>query len=353
MTLINQRLRAPLLLASGLLLAGSLMGGCGGEATGPDDLDDVGLDEDGLGTRSEELTAAHLLTPVLTCMDQLGTNSYRAHFGYVNASSRSVRVPIGLLNFFVPLPKGQGQPIDFAPGSHPDTFTVNFSTRDGWDRLAWWLQGRRALATRNTPLCVAPPPQCAANADCDDDNPCSADTCSSGSCQHGPATPGTSCAHGNVCNASGQCVECLSAAECDDDSPCTTDSCTSGLCAHGSASSGTACGHGGSCDGAGTCLPPACSVAADCDDDDPCTTDACAGSSCSNGPAPAGVSCAHGNVCNGAGDCVACLSAADCDDDNPCTTDLCTGAACGHGSAPTTTPCGHGSFCNGAGACSP
>jgi len=343
MTSTNQYLRASFSLGGGLLLAGLLVGGCAGEATGGPD------DEQTLESSSEDLVS-NPLTPVLSCMDRVATNTYKAHFGYTNSSARSVRVPIGALNFFVPLPKGQGQPIDFAPGNHPDVFTVSFSTRDGWDRLAWWLSGRRALATKNTPICA--PPQCALNDDCDDDNPCTTDSCASGHCTNLPGSAGTTCAHANVCNAAGQCVECLSGAQCDDDNPCTSDLCSSGHCAHGSASGTISCGHGGTCSG-GSCVPPACTTSDDCDDDNPCTADSCASSACSNPPGPAGVGCAHGNVCNASGACVQCLTATQCDDDNPCTTDACSSGTCSHGSAPSTTACGHGGLCNGAGACSP
>src|SRR5688572_3092289 len=108
MTSTNQYLRASFLLAGSLLLGGPLVvSGCGGEAAGPEPLDEQAFD-----TLSEDLVSSPL-TPVLTCMDNLGNNSYRAHFGYRNSSARSVSVPIGLLNFFVPLPKGQGQPTSF------------------------------------------------------------------------------------------------------------------------------------------------------------------------------------------------------------------------------------------------
>ena len=108
MTSTNQYVRVSCLLAGALSLGGLLVGGCGGEATGLDDLNEANLE-----TSSDDLVSSPL-TPLLTCMDDLGHNNFRAHFGYKNDSSKSVRVPIGTLNFFVPLPANQGQPIDFA-----------------------------------------------------------------------------------------------------------------------------------------------------------------------------------------------------------------------------------------------
>ena len=119
MTSTNQYVRVSCLLAGALSLGGLLVGGCGGEATGLDDLNEANLE-----TSSDDLVSSPL-TPLLTCMEDLGHNNFRAHFGYKNDSSRSVRVPIGTLNFFVPLPANQGQPIDFAAGNHPDVFKVN------------------------------------------------------------------------------------------------------------------------------------------------------------------------------------------------------------------------------------
>jgi hypothetical protein len=347
MTSTNQCLRASFVLAAGLLLGGLLVGGCGGEASDSDDLDDVKLE-----SSSEDLVS-NPLTPVLTCMDKVATNTYKAHFGYNNTSARSVQVPIGALNFFVPLPKGQGQPTSFEPGNHPDVFTVNFSTRDGWDRLAWWLSGRRALATRTTPICAPPPPQCTANSDCDDADPCTTNTCTSGRCVTAPAPARAACGHAGLCNGSGLCVQCLIGNDCDDAKACTTDLCMSGLCSHGSTPAGSSCGHAGVCDGAGSCQPPACLLDSDCDDGDTCTSDVCASGACNHPPAPARTACGHAGLCDGAGLCLQCLTGTDCDDAKVCTTDLCVSGLCSHGSTPAGSDCGHSGHCDGAGLCQP
>jgi hypothetical protein len=347
MTSKNHYLRASLLLAGGLAMAGLVLGACGGEATGPEDE----LGDATLASGSEELVS-NPLTPLLTCMDNLGGNKYKAHFGYNNTSSKSVRVPVGLLNFFVPLPQNQGQPIDFAAGNHPDVFKVTFSTKDGWDRLAWWLSGRRALATQRTPLCAPPPPQCTSNTDCDDDNPCTTNTCSSGHCVTAPAPPRTACGHAGLCDNAGACVSCLTASDCDDTKACTNDVCTAGACTHPPTPLGTPCGHQGQCDGAGLCGAPACVIDTDCDDGDSCTTDSCGtGGVCGHTPAPPRTACGHAGLCDNTGLCVSCLTAADCDDAKVCTEDVCTAGACTHPPTSAGTTCGHAGHCDGAGLC--
>ncbi len=341
----KQRLRRPALLAGALAMAAGLIGGCGGQAEA--ELADPGDVE----TLSQDLNLSPL-SPKLECIENLGSGFYRAHFGYDNTAKKSLTVPIGALNFFVPRPLDQGQPRTFSPGRHKDVFSVRFNGRDGWNRLAWWLGAQRALATQHAPTCAPPPPECASAADCDDDSPCTAEACTLGKCVF-PASPaGTACGHDDFCNGAGQCVECLGAADCDDDSPCTSDVCSAGSCAHPGAPAGTVCGHGGACDGAGTCNPPACFEVADCDDDDPCSSElACTAGICSYGSSSAGTPCGHGDVCNGAGSCVECLVGTDCDDDLPCTSDVCTAGTCSHPPAANGTSCGHSGTCS-AGVCS-
>lgn len=195
----NSCLRAPLASVTiRLLTAGFLLGACSGADETPSDPDGLSFE-----SRSDDLIH-NPLKPLLTCMDDLGGGSYRAHFGYSNESSRTLKLNVGLLNFFVPLPANQGQPTSFTPGEHLDVFSVTFSIDQGWNRLAWWLAGRRALATRHTPLCA--PPECVVADDCDDEDPCTSDACASGSCAHAPAPAGTACGHGGACDGTGACV---------------------------------------------------------------------------------------------------------------------------------------------------
>ena len=350
MTVTNRNLRAPTRVVASCVLALAVVGGCGNEAEQPIAPDGSGEPEAiELGSLSQELNLSPL-TPVLTCMDALGGNAYRAHFGFVNTSTRTLKVPVGLLNFFVPLPLNQGQPTVFAPGQHPDVFSVDFSVNDGWNRLAWWLGARRALATKVTPLCPQAP-ECTAEAECDDEDPCTDQACVSGSCSRPPAPAGTECGHAGVCDGAGECVECVTDAGCDDDFPCTNDVCSNGECQYPPAASGTACGHSGSCDGAGTCVPPQCSADEECDDDDPCTTEVCNATTCVYSASAPGISCGHGGVCDGLGECVECISAAECEDELPCTEDVCAAGSCSHPPAGSGTSCGHNGTCDGLGNC--
>jgi len=101
--------------------------------------------------------------------------------------------------------------------------------------------------------------ECAADLDCDDDNPCTTEVCVRGKCVYSsnslPCDDGRFCTAvdtcrdgkcigtGNPCASEenpfcdellGHCVECLRHVDCDDGHPCTTDRCdtTVGICLH-------------------------------------------------------------------------------------------------------------------------
>lgn len=122
-------------------------------------------------------------------------------------------------------------------------------------------------------ICTQPPP-CTGNSDCDDGNVCNgSETCtSSGTCVDGPVPPdGSLCnTNGNVCLAEA-CVppgSCNSNADCDDTNPCTNDTCNSGSCQNANVADFTQCGSSGNirlCR-SGACLPLTCQNDADCDD---------------------------------------------------------------------------------------
>jgi hypothetical protein len=134
-------------------------------------------------------------------------------------------------------------------------------------------EGKRVCGPLGLSLCDAPNPaaescngeddDCDGDFDegtCDDDNPCSEDSCHpTEGCNH-KLLNGTECMDGNPCTAADHCVEgaCVGTPViCNDDNPCTDDQ----------------------CDGAGGCLfaPNTDS----CDDDNPCTlADACKNSTC-------------------------------------------------------------------------
>ena len=128
---------------------------------------------------------------------------------------------------------------------------------------------------------------CTTDAECDDANPCTADTCVAGGCSSAVIPGCTACAtdvdctdDGNACTleqcVAGACVttsdptcaaSCTVDGDCSDGDPCTLDSCNAGTCA---AMADSTCG--------------ACTVDADCNDGDACTTDTCVAGACVAGP---------------------------------------------------------------------
>ena len=124
---------------------------------------------------------------------------------------------------------------------------------------------------------------CVSDADCDDTNACTTDTCVAGGCTSAvdPA-----------------CTTCAVDADCTDDgNACTLEQCVAGACA--------------------TTADPTCATActldSDCNDSDPCTTDSCNAGSCVAMADPT---------------CGACTADADCNDGDACTTDTCVDGAC-------------------------
>jgi uncharacterized repeat protein (TIGR01451 family) len=104
-------------------------------------------------------------------------------------------------------------------------------------------------ATLTVNLAPAGCAACASDADCDDANACTADTCVAGACSS---------------SADPSCAPCAADADCaDDGNPCTTTTCTAGACT--------------------TVADPSCTTCAtdaECDDHDACTSDACVAGMC-------------------------------------------------------------------------
>jgi hypothetical protein len=150
-------------------------------------------------------------------------------------------------------------------------------------------------------------PACTSDAQCDDKDPCTSDTCSAGSCQN---TAVSGC--------------CTQDSQCDDKDPCTSDACTGNKCKS-------------------TPIPGCCESDADCDDGNSCTTDGCSGSQCQNTPiagcCKSDADCADSDACTvdtcdvATGLCAntatqgCCTQDAQCDDGDPCTTDSCDTAS--------------------------
>jgi hypothetical protein len=176
--------------------------------------------------------------------------------------------------------------------------------------------------------------RCTTDAECDDQNVCTADVCNPQTgCQNTRLPDGTLCGNQDVCTGtetcqSGTCVQ-DPPPNCDDNNPCTTDSCdpTNG-CQHASLTDGTPCGEQNVCTGAETCQSGLCVQDAPltCDDDNPCTTDSCDPlNGCQYNALADGFECGLCRMCqNGT-----CVDAPDCDtEDEP------NGCSCGTQSGP-------------------
>jgi cysteine-rich repeat protein len=137
---------------------------------------------------------------------------------------------------------------------------------------------------------------------CDDGRFCTAvDVCSAGLC----VGTGSPCEEGENCNeGTDECADCLSAADCDDDDPCSVESCADGACGYADAADGTDCADGTFCDGVETCQAGACVAPGN-----PCdpVTERCVEAEaacvllCGNGLLDAGEECDDGNGDDGDG----------------------------------------------------
>jgi hypothetical protein len=183
---------------------------------------------------------------------------------------------------------------------------------------------------------VVPKETCFSDADCDDGNPCTVETCVAelGQCKREVVPDGTSCQDADPCTEGNVCRGglCGAPVSCDDGDACTTDTCdpASGRCLNRPA-----------CDDGNPCTRDSCDpqsgacrndpdFGAACDDGDRCTVqDLCA-------PSPTGataicrgtpLSCDDGNACSfdrcdpDTGQCK--HQDAACNDGNACTFDFC------------------------------
>jgi hypothetical protein len=182
-----------------------------------------------------------------------------------------------------------------------------------------------------------------ATKNCDDGNVCTVDLCdaATGTCVTKPVdTPcddNNACTSGDVCKG-GACSG--KAKTCDDNDPCTDDTCVAdGGCKQ--IPNTDACDDGNACTTGDKCSTEGCQgKPTDCDDKNDCTNDTCdAKAGCKH--AAQQTACDDGNACTQADVCGAsgCAGkAVDCDDKNPCTDDKCD-AKSGCKSAPNTVPC--------------
>jgi hypothetical protein len=145
-----------------------------------------------------------------------------------------------------------------------------------------------------------PYPECCKDTDCDDDNPCTVDTCVGSQCEHESDPAAAGC--------------CASDADCDDGDLSTSDACESFRCQH-------------------SCQESCCWISEDCDDGNPCTCDHCEFGVCYHSLEP-GLDpfCAPPPA-----EC--CASAQDCDDADACTLDACDAGSCMHSAQPWLPGC--------------
>ena len=119
----------------------------------------------------------------------------------------------------------------------------------------------------------------------------------------------------------GDCTDCLVDAECNDNNPCTGDSCTLGVCENQALANGSVCNDGFYCTVADTCQAAACEGAArDCSGGlDACHVGSCdeGADSCISSPKPDNTLCDDGNWCSF---------------DDSCSAGVCVGSArnCAH-----------------------
>ena len=238
---------------------------------------------------------------------------------------------------------------------------------------------------------------------CDDENPCTADTCdvklgcahtdTSDACDDGnPCSKGDACA-GGKCVPGGSVCACQQDADCPDDgnlcngltfcdksggtakcaiaplslvlcsssldTDCSKSQCepTTGKCAMKALGDGSLCEDGSACTAGDACAGGICKSGSglSCDDGNGCTADSCdAAAGCvhaaQNGVAcdADGSACTQGDACNG-GVCGK-GPAMVCDDGNACTTDSCDPLQ-GCLFAPNTAVCSDGNPCTQGDAC--
>jgi hypothetical protein len=143
---------------------------------------------------------------------------------------------------------------------------------------------------------------------CDDGDPCTADACTlDGSCTHTAMAEGASCQPRDVCQTGAQCHggTCSGTpVNCDDGNPCTADTCDAVAgCQHkpvnGACNDGSVCTTGDHCQ-AGACV----GTPIVCDDGDPCTANNCDPvggcwyDSTFTGPCDDGIACTTGDTCS-------------------------------------------------------
>jgi hypothetical protein len=178
---------------------------------------------------------------------------------------------------------------------------------------------------------------------CDDGNPCTIDACDpvAKTCKTAPVSDGLDCdADGNACTSGDQCLagQCVAGAKvnCNDNNPCTEDTCDPKTGCTKTTLDAVACDDDNPCTVGDVCQAGSCAagIAKVCDSGDPCVSAKCSikgGGNCVFTDQIEGLPCEDGNACTEKDACKSgsCTggSLADCDDSNPCTSNTCDGKA--------------------------
>ncbi|MEY3012244.1 MAG: hypothetical protein RIT45_979 [Pseudomonadota bacterium] len=194
---------------------------------------------------------------------------------------------------------------------------------------------------------------------CNDDNPCTTDSCDAKSgCKYLDNTA-TCDADGNPCTENDTCKNGICGKgpdkNCDDGNVCSIDACDTktGNCTHvADKQDGTPCdADGTACTDADACKGTTCVAGKvlDCDDKETCTKDSCHPKTGCVHENIDGTGCNDGDACTKSDVCVAgkCKGIKlDCNDNNPCTQDLCgNGAGCEHPPVQDGTVCSATNYC--------
>jgi hypothetical protein len=189
---------------------------------------------------------------------------------------------------------------------------------------------------------------------CSDNNACTTDTCQAGVCT---GASSVTCAAAGTCHVQGTCDPSTGVCSnpiaqdgsaCSDGNACTTESCQGGVCTNsGSVTCPApgACHIQGTCDtSTGVCSDPIAEDGSACSDNNACTTESCQGGVCTNSGS---VRCTASDQCHVAGTCdtstgvcsdpiaengTSCIA-----DDNQCTKDQCVDGTCTAGAGGTKT----------------
>ena len=296
-------------------------------------------------------------------------------------------------------------------GNPPDCDDKNVCTDDSCDSSIGCVNANNTLPCDDSDACTTPDTcsggTCTGGAptDCDDQNPCTDDSCDPAMgcvnaynsipcddenectegdvCSQGTCTSGSNvdCDDGNACtteycNAMTGCVYIDGTGQCDDNDACTENEyCKDGICNYGqsvdcddgnvctddscdtttgcvNAPNSSPCDDNDKCTGNDVCAQGTCAGGppVDCDDQNVCTEDSCdSASGCLNAPTNPGSPCqtplGQDGTCQNGVCSPECTSAPDCDDGIACTTDTCDTGAGKCVFTPVHADCDDGNFC--------